>query len=69
MRRGLHALGGAGEQAVVEVRAQLVQRGAGRRLRHAQPLRGLRDVAGLVDLVEHGEPFEIELGHGRFTLR
>jgi hypothetical protein len=67
MRRGLHALRGAGEEAVVEVRAQLVQRRAGRRLRHAQPLGGLGDVAGLVDLVEHGEPFEIELGHGRVS--
>ncbi|MDT4835177.1 hypothetical protein FQZ97_688330 [compost metagenome] len=64
VRRGLHALRGAGEQAVVEVRAQLVQRRAGRRLRHAQALGRLGDVAGLVDLVEHGEPFEIELGHG-----
>jgi hypothetical protein len=65
VRRGLHALGGAGEQPVVEVGAQLVQRGAGRGLRHAQPLGRPGDVAGLVDLVEHGEPFEIELGHGK----
>jgi hypothetical protein len=61
--RGLHALCGAGEQPVVEMRAQLVEHGAGGGLRHAQALGRPGDAAGLVDLVEHGEPFEIELGH------
>ena len=36
MGRGLHALRGAREQPVVEMRAQLVEHGAGRRLRHVR---------------------------------
>jgi len=64
MRRGLHAARGAGEQPVVEVHTQLVEHGADGRLRQAQLLGRLRHAAGLVDLVEHGEPLEIELGHG-----
>jgi hypothetical protein len=41
-----------------------VQGDAGVGLRHAAALRGQRDALRLVDLDEHAEPVEVELGHG-----
>jgi len=63
VRRRLHAERGALEQAIVKVRAQLVERSAGRCLRQAEPIGGLRHAGGLIDLVEHPEPCHVEFCH------
>ena len=49
-------------------RAQLVQHGAGRRLRHAEAIGRLRDAAGPKDFVEHRQPVQVELRHGNHYL-